>query len=71
VKEAIIITTIPINTSPKLARKIQENPMGNALLKFDASVWAVGSQVVQSHRPCRKSCKHTRLPHLLQTKRAS
>jgi hypothetical protein len=37
-KEAIIITTIPMNTSAKLANKIQESPMGNVLFNCGASV---------------------------------
>jgi len=38
VKEAIIITTMPMNKSAKLARKIQDNPIGNALLNLGVSV---------------------------------
>jgi hypothetical protein len=38
VKEAIIITTMPMNKSAKLAKKIQENPTGNSLLNLDVSV---------------------------------
>jgi hypothetical protein len=38
VKEAIIITTMPINTSAKLAKKIQESPIGNVALSSAPSV---------------------------------
>ena len=38
VEEAIIIRIIPTNISAKLARKIQENPIGNALQNLDISV---------------------------------
>jgi hypothetical protein len=69
--EAIVITIMPMNINAKLAKKIQDRPIGDAILNSGASVWALGSQVVQSHRPFRKSCGHTRLPHLPQTKRAS
>jgi hypothetical protein len=36
-KDAIIITTIPMNTSAKLAKRIQESAAGNVLLNSGAS----------------------------------